>query len=53
VAPIGNAAVKLVAGSNVAVHHPDGELIIPQWATAICFYIRIDAASSRLSVTEF
>jgi hypothetical protein len=56
VARTGNAEVKLVAGSNVAIHHPaqaGGELVIPQWATAICFYTRIDATSSRLSVTGF
>jgi hypothetical protein len=56
IARTGNAEVKLVAGSNVAIHHPDqasGELVIPQWATAICFYTRIDATSARLSVTGF
>jgi hypothetical protein len=56
VARTGNAEVKLVAGSNVAIHHPaqaGGELIIPQWATAICFYSRIDGTSARLSVSGF
>lgn len=28
-----------------------GELGTPQWATAICFYTRIDATSTRLSVS--
>jgi hypothetical protein len=56
VARTGNAEVKLVAGSSVAIHHPaqaGGELVIPQWATAICFYTRIDATSARLSVSGF
>jgi hypothetical protein len=56
VARLGNAEVKLVAGSNLAIHHQaqaGGELVIPQWATAICLYTRIDANSAKLSVSGF